>query len=206
VSARGRFEGAFVLEQIPARGWWDVAERHWVRGEGLAYRDRMGRYWVVPHGFDTDLASIPRNILFVLVLFGVVIMGLSWSSYLWLGLLFLMWAFPRSGMYNRAAVLHDWVYWELVRSGVMRRRQADDLFYEALRACRVDRVRAWVMWAAVRVFGGLHIWLTSQWERLMGGVSEESHNSHLGSGFGSDGNHGRHGSNGRYGKDDGGVP
>lgn len=162
---KGKFETQLWLEQIPARGWWDWAERHHVIGE-LVYRDRKGREWSVPTGFDTDLASVPRDSLFVFISIGVMLGGLSFGSWLWLSLLFLMWAFPRSGMHNRAAVLHDWLYWGLVRPGTMTRRQADAIFYEALRACRVDRVRAWVMWAVVRVGGGLHMRMTGMWEQL----------------------------------------
>lgn len=165
--AKGQFLTPLVLEQIPARGWWDWPERHLVK-EPLVYRDRAGRVWTVPVGFDTDLASIPRHILFFVVIIGVVIMGLSLGSWLWLSLLFLMWAFPRSGMHNPAAVLHDWLYWELVRSKIMKRKQADGLFRESLCACRVDRLRTTIMWGCVAIFGGVHIWVTD-----MGSKKEE---------------------------------
>ncbi len=60
------------------------------------------------------------------------------------------WLFGGVGV--RAATLHDWLYSTQWKT----RKEADQLFYEGLRA--LDGVSAWkakCMWAAVRVFGGL---------------------------------------------------
>lgn len=56
---------------------------------------------------------------------------------------------PYSGSLLRAAVLHDWecVVRESPSPAVHRR------FWLALRASGVGRVRAWLLWAAVRAFG-----------------------------------------------------
>lgn len=52
---------------------------------------------------------------------------------------------------NRAAVIHDYLY----QYGSLTRKQADDVFYRALRADGVARWRAWILWMGVRI-GGSH--------------------------------------------------
>jgi len=92
----------------------------------LLYRASDKRIWAVEAGFETDFASIPRA--------------------LW-------WRYPKSGKWNRAAVLHDWLY---VRNGVTR-GQADALFKEALAACDVNWWTRNVFHKAVRA-GGWKAW------------------------------------------------
>lgn len=50
---------------------------------------------------------------------------------------------------NRAAVVHDYLY----TNSILSRKQADDVFYRALRADGVAKWRAWLLWAGVRVGG-----------------------------------------------------
>lgn len=49
------------------------------------------------------------------------------------------------------ALMHDKAY----RSASLTRRQADEAFHDRMRADGVGRVRAWVIWFAVRCFGWL---------------------------------------------------
>lgn len=56
--------------------------------------------------------------------------------------------FPKLGRYAKAAFLHDY----LLRTKIVPRKRADDIFFEALIACRVNPPRAWVMWASVRLY------------------------------------------------------
>lgn len=49
----------------------------------------------------------------------------------------------------RAAVLHDYLY----ATHLVSRREADELFFEALEAVGVSVWDCWKMWMAVRVFG-----------------------------------------------------
>jgi len=92
----------------------------------LIYRTHAKRLYSVPAGFVTDFASIPRA--------------------LW-------WRYPKSGKWNRAAVLHDYLY---VHNGVSR-LDADRLFYEALKACDVNWWTRRVFYRAVRL-GGWVVW------------------------------------------------
>ena len=78
----------------------------------------------VPVGFRFDFATTPQWI---------------WSI------------LPRSGMkYDRAAALHDWLY----GTYLLTRKEADVLFYEAMRYDGVGYVRASFMYKTVRIFGG----------------------------------------------------
>lgn len=86
----------------------------------------LGRVIRVPVGFECDLGSVPRLPL----------------AYLFFG-----------GVADQAAALHDWLY-----SGRERvtRKQADTVFYEAMKATRTAAWRRYPMLWAVRLFGGAH--------------------------------------------------
>lgn len=85
--------------------------------------DVLGVTIAVPTGFVTDLASIPRGLWNIL---------------------------PPIGRYDRAAVVHDYLY----ACGFTTRKQADDVLYEAMRVTQVGRVAAWTIYAGVRLGGG----------------------------------------------------
>lgn len=59
------------------------------------------------------------------------------------------WLVPIVGRHGKAAVLHDWLY----DTHVVSRRQADDIFYEAMGVLGVRPWRRFLAWAAVRLFG-----------------------------------------------------
>ncbi len=96
-----------------------------------------GRRITVPAGFETDFASVP--------------VGFRWLV-------------PLVGRHGKAAVLHDWLY----ASGYLpRRRMADAVFFEAMGVLGVRPWRKWLVWLAVRVFGGRH------WRKLRGRDHED---------------------------------
>lgn len=109
-----------------------LAPMRWLLLDDLAFLSARYRgVFVVPAGFQTDLASIPRP------LWGLV---------------------PKVGAHDRAAVLHDAAYAHALlteRGRPVRaiKRVADALFDEAMRADGVPRVRRVLMAAAVRQFG-----------------------------------------------------
>ena len=85
---------------------------------------------VVPSGFTTDGASIPRC--------------------LW-------WWLPPHGDYLPAAIIHDYLY---ARAGKATsngkgytREQSDRIFYRGMLSLGIPTVKAWLMWKAVRVMG-----------------------------------------------------
>ncbi|HAC01142.1 MAG TPA: hypothetical protein DCF67_06520, partial [Brevundimonas sp.] len=59
------------------------------------------------------------------------------------GLLALLLYAAVAGYGHEAAAVHDWLY----RTGLLTRRQADAVFYRALRASGVACWRAWLIWA-----------------------------------------------------------
>lgn len=88
--------------------------------------DILNRRVTVPSGFKTDLASIPRGLWNIL---------------------------PKSGRYDRAAVVHDFLY---VTNGVTR-KQADDVLNEAMTYLKVPTWQRRVIYLAVRA-GGWKPW------------------------------------------------
>lgn len=102
----------------------------------LYYKGNFDTF-IVPVGFVTDFASVPR---------------LLW------------WLFPPRGKHTKAAVLHDYLYREApevifdyeVKPPWMLpivRRDADGLFYRSMREDGTRLIRAWIMWKMVRLFG-----------------------------------------------------
>lgn len=76
----------------------------------------------VPEGYVTDLASVPR----------------------------LLWAlFPPHGRYAKAAIIHDWLYDNALRT----KAEADRIFLDAMTVLGVPRWRRRLMYLAVRLFG-----------------------------------------------------
>jgi hypothetical protein len=80
----------------------------------------------VPFGNFTDFASVPR----------------------------ILWAvLPRWGKYGNAAVIHDWLYWDQLRT----RKEADDIFLEGMGVLEVGAWTKYAMYWGVRAFGW-HAW------------------------------------------------
>lgn len=92
----------------------------------LIYWSADAKRYLIPAGFVTDLASVPRFIPGIVRLI-----------------------FRGNLLTARAAILHDWLYY----TKMMSRREADDLFYEALRSTGEGLLGAWTMWSAVRISG-----------------------------------------------------
>lgn len=87
--------------------------------------------FVVPRGFETDLASVPVAIQSLL---------------------------PKVGNYDAAAVLHDAGYANRLLTASQRRMFTakpviDKLFHEACLSLGVGRARAWAMYQAVKLWG-----------------------------------------------------
>lgn len=94
----------------------------WTVVEPLVYRGRDDTF-VVPGGFPTDFASVPRVVV---------------------------WLVPRFGRYTLPAILHDWLVSEGLRRGLVSPRDADGIFRRSMRELGVPVVRRWLMWTGVR--------------------------------------------------------
>ncbi len=96
---------------------------YWVLGSELVFTIReTGQRIVVPRGFVTDFASVPR---------------IFWTF------------FPKHGEYTRAAIVHDFLYWQQQCT----REQADELFDIVMADSDVDTTSRYTIYAAVRVWG-----------------------------------------------------
>ncbi len=106
--------GSLTVSRVDAETWALV--------DDLVYRGRRDRF-VVPAGFRTDFASVPRPVT---------------------------WLVPRFGAYTLAVILHDWLVTEGLRRRVVTPRQADGIFRRVMRESGVPVLRRWLMWAGVR--------------------------------------------------------
>jgi hypothetical protein len=106
------FESDVVVREIDDKTWKLV--------EPLRYSGNRETF-VVPDGFETDFASVPRAF---------------------------MWLIPTYGRYTKAAILHDFLC-EEAKVGRFDRDDADGLFRRAMRELGVSFLRRWLMWGAV---------------------------------------------------------
>lgn len=103
---------------------------NWRLTAGFEYDSVNDWKIIVPAGFVTDFASIPR---------------LLWNIV------------PPAEGYGKAAVIHDYLY-RYTPDGPNKtwwsRRDADGVFLEAMGVLAVPAWKKWPIWLAVRVFGG----------------------------------------------------
>ena len=107
-------DGSLTVRRVDSNTWSVV--------DPLLYQGREERF-VVPAGFRTDFATVPRLVA---------------------------WLVPRFGTFTLAAILHDWLCSEGIRSGAVTSRQADGIFRRVMRESGVPVLRRWLMWAGVR--------------------------------------------------------
>ena len=115
--------GPLRVEVLPENDCGRVEYRllYPLRVESAVNGPNHGIRVVVPKGFVTDLASVPR---------------------------FWWWWFPPAGDYAAAATVHDWFYRNSV--GISR-FLADALFRDLMAALKVPLWKRWLMWMAVRL-------------------------------------------------------
>lgn len=109
----------FLLDDVSVT---QVNGSAWRLDEPIAYEDR-GLVYHVPSGYETDFATVPRVI--------------------W-------WLVPTSGDYTPATVIHDALITEWLRRGQVSSRDTDRIFREAMAALGVSLPRRWLMWVGVR--------------------------------------------------------
>lgn len=119
------FTGDLVLIHQPKKVW------EWKLGQEIQYEvgaEGSGRWVIVPAGFETDGATVPR----------------------------LLWAIlPSWGTYSRAAVVHDYLL-VCIKKGqphpeAPTRKDADLIFLEAMEVCGTHYVVRHTMFGAVRL-------------------------------------------------------
>lgn len=83
------------------------------------------------------------------------------------------------GKHGKAAVVHDWLY----RSGMRSRKKADEIFLEGMLVLGVNKIKAYIMYWAVRLFGGpaynppenLCPYVHTRWRKIMGKIIKYEH-------------------------------
>lgn len=103
----------------------ELDEKSWELQRDLVYEGNYDHF-LVPSGFETDFASVPR---------------MFW------------WLLPRHGRWTKAAVLHDFL-WREAKKGNISFCDADGIFRRVMRELGVGYLRRRLMWAAVRWAGG----------------------------------------------------
>ena len=99
-----------------------VDETSWRVEKALLYHGEADIF-VVPQGYITDFATVPRVAV---------------------------WLIPKFGRYTRAAILHDWLITDKLPKGDICSLDVDGLFRRVMREEGVPFVRRWLMWAGVR--------------------------------------------------------
>ncbi|MDP9420906.1 MAG: DUF1353 domain-containing protein [Actinomycetota bacterium] len=103
--------------EVRARG-----PTHWEVLKAIRYHGREEGF-IVHAGFETDFASVPRG---------------------------LVWLIPKYGRFTAAAILHDFL-WAQCRDGRFNWFDADGIFRRAMREDGVPFAHRWLMWGAVRL-------------------------------------------------------
>ncbi|EQM70952.1 DUF1353 domain-containing protein [Pseudomonas tohonis] len=112
------FKAALELRSLPELDAWETTMP-------LPYMTQDDRLVVVPTGYRTDLASVPR---------------LAWRIV------------PRDhAQARRPAVVHDYIYTSQTHR--FTKEEADRIFQQALIEEGMNRALAWLMWCAVRIGG-----------------------------------------------------
>jgi len=137
----GRFAGKLVLVLLDNKDGPSIRAGRslWAVQRALEYQagDDPEELIVVPPGFVTDLASVPRAV---------------WSFY------------PPDGPWAKAAIIHDFLYatkgtgeWHthrgITRGAPYSRKEADDILKEAMADRNVGKWEQGVIWASVRLGG-----------------------------------------------------
>ena len=128
------FTGPVVVQEVD-RG----DGSRWQLVEPLTYQGRDDPF-VVPAGFETDFASVPRVFT---------------------------WLIPRYGRYTKAAILHDFLS-QRASAGELLWADADGVFRRVMHELGVPLLRRWLMWAAVRLRSIVEFAPSSLWTQGIG--------------------------------------
>lgn len=111
----------------------------WELTSNLTYEHHKYGKIVVPKGFKTDFASIPR-----------IALSVTGSP---------------AGQMVEASVVHDWLYSISNPDCELDRKQADKVFLRILRKSGVSKLKSKTMYRMVRMFGGLSYREKKDWNK-----------------------------------------
>lgn len=110
----GKYGGRVVVTPLDSRRWRLL--------EPICYAGDTDRF-LVPDGYVTDFASVPRIV---------------------------SWLIPTYGRYTAPAILHDYLITDAMPCGRVTSNDTDGLFRRAMRELGVPPVKRWLMWTGVR--------------------------------------------------------
>lgn len=126
------FKSFAIIEHVPDRDKWVVKQP-------LQYLSPDFISVVVPTGFETDLASVPR------ILWGII---------------------PQSDKHIvEGSIIHDYLYSGGMPS--ITRAEADRILREACKEMKAPAWYCWIVWAGVRL-GGYFAWKRDHEQRSAG--------------------------------------
>ena len=141
VFAQGKFVGELQLKDVASKyinsGKYDPGWTEFELTKPYSYKDRRGKVWTVPAGTVVNGASIPQAV--------------------WSGI-----GGPWSGKYRNAAVLHDYMVEERIKSSDFVHR----VFFEAMEDSGVGWTLRQTIYLAVKSFG-------PQWEDASGFIQPQ---------------------------------
>ena len=148
------FTGSLVIEEVVPGRRWRLAQP--IRYEAGA--KGSGKVITVPAGFETDGATIPAALRTMLAVWGSYGRAACLHDYLYsISRYGKLWTTDHYGAddihpaYDASNIQYIGVNMEFI--GSYAREWADAEFHRAMIACGTSRPLAWVIWAAVRLFG-----------------------------------------------------
>ena len=110
-----------------------------------------GKSWMLQSGFSYYVSEVAPDLIYVYVKIGFVTNFASTPRIIW-------WLFPPWGKYGKAAVVHDWLYQKQVMTVneyefKVTRKEADEIFLEAMLVSKTKKWKAKVIYYAVRMTG-----------------------------------------------------
>ena len=111
------YKSDLIVKPIPDGETWELVE-------DFEVTINTHTVIIVPKGFNTDFASIPK---------------IFWT----------MIGSPARGKYRKGAVIHDYLY----ALGIVPRKTCDDILYECMISDGVPLLKAYLIYSAVRIGG-----------------------------------------------------
>jgi hypothetical protein len=102
-----------------------LSGKNWKLVRQFSHTGSKGTKFVIPEGFETDLASVPKLLWWLIP--------------------------PFDDRFLIAALVHDFLYRVEVPAGKISRSDADGVFRRLMRLHGVPRLQRSLMWAAVRL-------------------------------------------------------
>ena len=120
-------------------------------------------------GFITDLASIPVMVLLAVAASCLIashyVVAVAWLFWVGFAIVVLAVLIQKLGRQNKAAVIHDAIYQDVVPGFRFTRAEADQVFLDGMKDAGVGKFKRYVMYYAVRL-GGFASWKRRSFKKV----------------------------------------